>query len=204
MPKVRVYEVAHAFGIEAKVVMAELHAMGEFVRSASSALEPAVVRRLTEALGRSPRLAVGRQEALSNVERPPGPPRRPMPFSERGPRPQASPRPRPHPQASPRLEPLGEWERELGAQEESHQDVGILQLERDILDAWERIMRRQPANRRSRIDWLVDVSELQRFQVSFAKSVRDWIAHPQKRRPGRSTLREALELMLEMERCLGT
>ena len=44
--KVRVYELAAEFGVEAKVVMARLQEMGEFVRSASSTIEKPVVRRL--------------------------------------------------------------------------------------------------------------------------------------------------------------
>lgn len=48
MAKVRVYELAKEFGVESKAVMVALQEMGEFVRSASSTLEPAVVRRLKE------------------------------------------------------------------------------------------------------------------------------------------------------------
>lgn len=48
MAKVRVYELAKEFGVESKAVMAKLQEMGEFVRSASSTLEPAVVRRLKD------------------------------------------------------------------------------------------------------------------------------------------------------------
>lgn len=46
MAKVRVYELAKELGIESKAVMAKLQEMGEFVRSASSTIEPDVVRRL--------------------------------------------------------------------------------------------------------------------------------------------------------------
>ncbi len=46
MPKVRVYELAKELGVESKVVMTKLQEMGEFVRSASSTVEPPVVRRL--------------------------------------------------------------------------------------------------------------------------------------------------------------
>ncbi len=49
MAKVRVYELAKEFGVESKVVMAKLTEMGEFVRSASSTIEPPVVRRLKDA-----------------------------------------------------------------------------------------------------------------------------------------------------------
>ncbi|MGL5857780.1 MAG: translation initiation factor IF-2 [Angustibacter sp.] len=48
MAKVRVYELAKELGVESKVVMTKLQEMGEFVRSASSTVEPPVVRRLRE------------------------------------------------------------------------------------------------------------------------------------------------------------
>src|SRR4249919_2063194 len=47
--KVRVYELAKELGIESKVIMAKLGDLGEFVRSASSTVEPPVVRKLREA-----------------------------------------------------------------------------------------------------------------------------------------------------------
>ena len=40
MPKVRVYELAKEFGIDSKIVLARLMRMGEFVRSASSTVDP--------------------------------------------------------------------------------------------------------------------------------------------------------------------
>src|SRR5690349_23520616 len=46
--KVRVYELAKELGIESKVVMTKLNELGEFVRSASSTVEPPVVRKLRE------------------------------------------------------------------------------------------------------------------------------------------------------------
>ena len=48
MSKVRVYELAKELGVESKVVVAKLQEMGEFVRSASSTIEPPVVRKLRE------------------------------------------------------------------------------------------------------------------------------------------------------------
>jgi translation initiation factor IF-2 len=44
--KVRVYELAKELGVESKVVMTKLQELGEFVRSASSTVEPPVVRKL--------------------------------------------------------------------------------------------------------------------------------------------------------------
>ena len=49
MAKVRVHELAKQLGMESKDVLAKLQEMGEFVRSASSTIEPPVARRLIEA-----------------------------------------------------------------------------------------------------------------------------------------------------------
>ena len=54
MPKVRVYELAKELGVESKVVMTKLQEMGEFVRSASSTVEPPVVRRLRTEMPAAP------------------------------------------------------------------------------------------------------------------------------------------------------
>jgi translation initiation factor IF-2 len=51
--KVRVYELAKELGVESKVVMTKLQELGEFVRSASSTVEPPVVRKLREQLATS-------------------------------------------------------------------------------------------------------------------------------------------------------
>ena len=48
---VRVHELAREFGVESKVVLSTLKDMGEYVRSASSTVEPPVVRRLKEEYG---------------------------------------------------------------------------------------------------------------------------------------------------------
>jgi translation initiation factor IF-2 len=48
--KVRVYELAKELGVESKAVMAKLNELGEVVRSASSTVEPPVVRKLRDAL----------------------------------------------------------------------------------------------------------------------------------------------------------
>lgn len=50
MPKIRVYELAKELGVESKTILSEAKDLGEFVRSASSTLESAVVRRLREKL----------------------------------------------------------------------------------------------------------------------------------------------------------
>lgn len=54
MAKVRVHEVAKDFGLTSKEVLAELFTMGEFVRAASSTVEPAVLARLRERLAARP------------------------------------------------------------------------------------------------------------------------------------------------------
>ncbi len=54
MPKVRVYELAKELGVESKVVMTKLQELGEFVRSASSTVEPPVVRRLRAEMPAAP------------------------------------------------------------------------------------------------------------------------------------------------------
>lgn len=46
MAKVRVYELAKELGVDSRVLMSRLQEIGEFVRSASSTIEPGVVRRL--------------------------------------------------------------------------------------------------------------------------------------------------------------
>ena len=51
MAKTRVYELAKELGVESKTVLSTLKDMGEFVRSASSTIEPPVERRLKEKFG---------------------------------------------------------------------------------------------------------------------------------------------------------
>ncbi len=53
VPKARVYELAKEFGVSSKQVLAKLKGMGEFVKSASSTVEPPVVRRLHQEFGKS-------------------------------------------------------------------------------------------------------------------------------------------------------
>ena len=48
MAKVRVYELAKELGMESKVVLAKLQELGEFVKAASSTVEPPVVRKMRE------------------------------------------------------------------------------------------------------------------------------------------------------------
>ena len=46
MAKARVHELAKEFGVTSKEVLAALQDMGEFVKSASSTVEPPVIRRV--------------------------------------------------------------------------------------------------------------------------------------------------------------
>jgi len=46
--KARVYELAKELGVDSKTLMNKLTEMGEFVRSASSTIEPPVVRKLRD------------------------------------------------------------------------------------------------------------------------------------------------------------
>jgi len=46
--KVRVHELAKELGVESKVVLAKLKEMGEFVKSASSTIEPPVQKSRRE------------------------------------------------------------------------------------------------------------------------------------------------------------
>ena len=48
MAKVRVYELAKELGVESKTLLSYLKEKGEFVRSASSTIEPPVVRNIKE------------------------------------------------------------------------------------------------------------------------------------------------------------
>ena len=53
MPKARVYELAKELGVDSKTVLSKLEAMGKFVKSASSTVEPPVARKLRNAFASS-------------------------------------------------------------------------------------------------------------------------------------------------------
>ena len=73
--KARVHELAKELGVPSKEVLAKLNELGEFVKSASSTVEPPVARRLREAF---PAAAAGPgQEGRTQRRHPsPLPPRR--------------------------------------------------------------------------------------------------------------------------------
>ena len=52
MAKPRVHEIAAEMGVESKVALKTLQEMGEFVKTASSSVEPPVARRLRDELKR--------------------------------------------------------------------------------------------------------------------------------------------------------
>ena len=73
MAKVRVYELAKELGVESKVVMAKLQELGEFVRSASSTVEPPVVRKLREQLPQEVAASGGKRSARAAASTPKAP-----------------------------------------------------------------------------------------------------------------------------------
>ena len=108
MAKVRVYELAKELGVESKVLLEHLKSSGEFVRSASSTIEPPVVRKLRESFStevaagkvKGAKPATGRAPAPTKSAPPAASPG--APAATPGPRPSAPPRPGPaRPTAAP-------------------------------------------------------------------------------------------------------
>ncbi|HEX6518156.1 MAG TPA: translation initiation factor IF-2 [Nocardioidaceae bacterium] len=69
MAKVRVHELAKEFGVESKVVLAKLGEMGEFVKSASSTVEPPVVKRFTDTFGEELKAASAQKAAKKSASK---------------------------------------------------------------------------------------------------------------------------------------
>jgi translation initiation factor IF-2 len=69
--KVRVHELAKEFGVESKVVLAKLGEMGEFVKSASSTVEPPVVKRFTDTFGDELKAAAEKKAAKKSAAKAP-------------------------------------------------------------------------------------------------------------------------------------
>ncbi len=103
MAKVRVYELAKELGVESKVVMAKLNELGEFVRSASSTVEPPVVRKLRDALpAAAPTEAKAPAKKAAAKKAAPAAPAAPTPAPVEAPSPapiEATPAPAPAPAA---------------------------------------------------------------------------------------------------------
>ena len=106
MAKVRVYELAKELGVESKTLLNHLKEQGEFVRSASSTIEPPVVRKIKETFpaelrgggdGKAAEAKPAAKPAARKAPAKPEPPRlRPQPGgSGRAGRPSLRPLPRP-------------------------------------------------------------------------------------------------------------
>ena len=86
MPKARVYELAKELGVDSKTVLSKLEAMGEFVKSASSTVEPPVARKLRNAF------ASNAQGNASESKKPAVPAKKPAaPAASPTPAPRATP-----------------------------------------------------------------------------------------------------------------
>ena len=95
MPKARVYELAKELGVDSKTVLSKLEAMGEFVKSASSTVEPPVARKLRNAFASSG------QGNASDSKKPGHTAKKPVePASHSMPKPAAPAAPKPHHAAS--------------------------------------------------------------------------------------------------------
>ncbi|AZN28902.1 translation initiation factor IF-2 [Flaviflexus salsibiostraticola] len=102
MAKVRVHQLAKEFGIQSKEVLAYLSEAGEFVKSASSTLEPPVERRAREhfaALTKSTAKTTQQADAPARPAPKPGPkadkPASAKPASPQAPKPGPKPTPKP-------------------------------------------------------------------------------------------------------------
>ncbi|GAB2596425.1 translation initiation factor IF-2 [Pseudactinotalea suaedae] len=102
MAKVRVHELAKELGVDSKTVMSKLQELGEFVKSASSTIEPPVQRRLREAFPDAPAAAekpAAKPAAKPSVKPGPAPaPQAPAPQEAPAPEPEPVPEPAPQPQ----------------------------------------------------------------------------------------------------------
>lgn len=97
MPKARVYELAKELGVDSKTVLSKLEAMGEFVKSASSTVEPPVARKLRNAFASSG------QGNASDSKRPGHTAKKPAePASHSMPKPAAPSAPKPAAPAAPK------------------------------------------------------------------------------------------------------
>ena len=98
MPKARVYELAKELGVDSKTVLSKLEAMGEFVKSASSTVEPPVARKLRNAFASSG------QGNASDSKKPGHTAKKPAePASHSMPKPVAPSAPKPAAPAAPKL-----------------------------------------------------------------------------------------------------
>ena len=103
MPKARVYELAKELGVDSKTVLSKLEAMGEFVKSASSTVEPPVARKLRNAFASSGQGNASDSKRPGHTAKKPAEPAShsmPKPAAPSAPKPAAPAAPKPHHAAS--------------------------------------------------------------------------------------------------------
>ena len=103
MPKARVYELAKELGVDSKTVLSKLEAMGEFVKSASSTVEPPVARKLRNAFASSGQGNGSDSKKPGHTAKKPVEPAShsmPKPAAPSAPKPAAPAAPKPHHAAS--------------------------------------------------------------------------------------------------------
>ena len=103
MPKARVYELAKELGVDSKTVLSKLEAMGEFVKSASSTVEPPVARKLRNAFASSGQGNASDSKKPGHMAKKPVEPAShsmPKPAAPSAPKPAAPAAPKPHHAAS--------------------------------------------------------------------------------------------------------
>jgi len=103
VPKARVYELAKELGVDSKTVLSKLEAMGEFVKSASSTVEPPVARKLRNAFASSGQGNASDSKKPGHTAKKPAEPAShsmPKPAAPSAPKPAAPAAPKPHHAAS--------------------------------------------------------------------------------------------------------
>lgn len=103
MAKPRVYELAKALGVDSKTVLEKLKDMGEFVKSASSTVEPPVARRLRTAFKEQAAPAAPKTEAPASHQPAPA---KPAASGKPSPAPAASGASGAHPHPAPAAHPV--------------------------------------------------------------------------------------------------
>ncbi|MGC0251032.1 translation initiation factor IF-2 [Pseudactinotalea sp. Z1748] len=104
MAKVRVHELAKELGVDSKSVMAKLSELGEFVKSASSTIEPPVQRRLREAFPPPPEGEKAEPKPAKTKAAPKAAPK-PAPKPKPAPEPEPQPEPQPEPEQAKPAQP---------------------------------------------------------------------------------------------------
>ena len=105
MPKARVYELAKELGVDSKTVLSKLEAMGEFVKSASSTVEPPVARKLRNAFASSGQGNASDSKKPGHTAKKPAEPAShsmPKPAAPSAPKPAAPAAPKPAAPAAPK------------------------------------------------------------------------------------------------------